>query len=380
MRKTSSALIVMVVVLLSLGIVILASTSSVKGSATFDNPQYFVIRQLVWLVIALLAGLACAKFDYHYWRRLAPFMYILSILLLVAVFLPGIGLRVGGSSRWIRLGPLTLQSSEVAKLSIVVAMASWLSYAGRRVEYFVDGLLIPIGGMCVIIGLIFLETDLGTTALIAIVCVAMLFAAGTRLSYLLPVSFIGMFGGVLFIMQDDVRWKRVMAFLHPDDPEYLDKAHQLIQSKIAFINGGWLGVGLGNSIQKQLYLPEAHTDFIFAIIGEELGFVFSLGVVLIFVGLLVCGMIISFKAPDLFGKLLGFGLIMMIVAQALINIAVVTGSAPTKGIALPFISYGGSSLMMSMAIIGVLLNISSHCGNGHIDGHTMPIKNKLRRF
>lgn len=380
MRKTSSALIGLVVVLLSLGVVILASTSSVRGTAAFNDPQYFLKRQLAWLAVSLFAGLACAKFDYHYWRRLAPFLGIMSVLLLIAVFLPGIGWTSGGSSRWIRIGPLTLQSSEVAKFSIVVGMASWLSHIGRRVDFFIEGLVIPVGGMAVIVGLIFAETDLGTSVLIAMVCVVMMFVAGTRVSYLLPTTFIGLFAGVLFIMQNELRWQRVMAFLHPEDPEYIEKAHQLIQSKIAFVNGGWSGVGLDNSMQKHLYLPEAHTDFIFAIIGEELGFVASLSVVLIYIGLLVCGMIISFSAKDLFGKLIAFGLTVTIVMQAFINIAVVTGSAPTKGIALPFISYGGSSLIMSMATIGVLLNIAIHSGVGRKDKHTMPIKDKLRRL
>ncbi len=380
MRKTSSALIGLVVVLLSLGIVILASTSSVKGSATFGNPQYFLNKQLGWLVVSLLAGLACARFDYHYWKRLAPALGILSVLLLIAVFVPGVGLRVGGSSRWIHLGPLTLQSSEVAKFSIVVGMAAWLSYVGRKADYFVEGLVMPILGMLVFVGLIFAETDLGTSVLICVVCATMMFAAGTRLSYLLPTSLIGVFLGLLYVMQNELRWSRIMAFLHPEDPAYIEKAHQLNQAKIAFINGGWSGVGLGNSIQKQLYLPEAHTDFIFAIIGEELGFIASLAVVLIYVGFLICGMLISLKAPDLFGKLTAFGFTMLIVTQAFINIAVVTGSAPTKGIALPFISYGGSSLLMSMACVGVLLNIASHCGERQTDRHTRPIKDKMRRF
>jgi cell division protein FtsW len=380
MRKTSSALIGLVVVLLSLGIVILASTSSVRGSATFGNPQYFLNKQLGWLVVALLAGLACARFDYHYWKRLAPALGILSVLLLIAVFVPGIGLRVGGSSRWIRLGPLTLQSSEVAKFSIVVGMAAWLSYVGRKVDNFMEGLFVPGLGVLLVLGLIMGETDFGTTVLIAMVCAIMFFAAGTRLSYLAPILLLGFCLGMLFLMQSELRWTRIMAFLHPNDPEYIEKAYHLAQSKIAFINGGWLGVGLGNSIQKQLYLPEAHTDFIFAIIGEELGFVVSLSVVLIYIGLLVCGMRISLKAPDLFGKLTAFGLTMMLVIQAFINIAVVTGIAPTKGIALPFISYGGSSLLMSMACVGVLLNIASHCGDRQTDRHTKPIKDKMRRF
>jgi cell division protein FtsW len=380
MRKVSTTLIALVVMLVTLGVVILASVSSVRGSSSFNDPQYFLKRQLVWLAVALVASVIASRIDYHYWRKLSPYMLILSVVLLVAVFLPGIGLRVGGSSRWIRLGPLTLQSSEVAKFSVITGLAAWLNRIGRRVDNFTEGLLYPGIGMGIIIGLIMLETDFGTSVLISIVCLAMLFAAGTRLSYLLPASFIAGCCALIYLMQNKLRWSRIMAFMHPDDPEFAGKAYHLIQSRIAFINGGWFGVGLGNSIQKHDYLPEAHTDFIFAIIGEELGFVASISVVLIYAALLVCGLIISIRAADLFGKLTAFGLTVMIVMQAFINIAVVTGSAPTKGIALPFISYGGSSLIVSMAAVGVLLNIAGKCEVETSGRRTRPIKDKLRRF
>lgn len=380
MRKITSTLIAVVLALLALGIVILASTSSVEGTVTFDNPLYFFYKQLQWLLLSVFAGFLCLKFDYHYWQRLAPFLAIAAALLLVAVFLPGIGVKVGGSHRWIKLGPLSFQSSEAAKFALVIALAAWLAHAGRKVERVKEGLILPGVGLAVAVVLLMAEPDFGTTILVASVWMAMLFVAGTKLHYLVVAGAAGFSGMLLMLMQSEVRWMRMMAFMHPEDPEYASKAYHVIQSKIAFYNGGWSGAGLGNSMQKRLYLPEAHTDFIFAIIGEELGMIFTIGVVLAYVILLVCGIIISLRAPDLFGRLLGFGFIIMIVLQAFINIAVVTGSVPTKGIPLPFISYGGSSLMMSIASICVILNIAGHCERSEKDVHTNPIKNRMRRF
>lgn len=375
MRRTSSILVAVVLALLSLGIVILASASSVKG----DDPQYFLKRQLAWLTISLFAGLGVTRFDYHLWRRLSGFLAVISVILLAAVFVPGLGAKIGGSFRWIKLGPITFQPSEAAKFSMVVVLATWLNYTGQKIDRIKEGFVLPMAGLGVLIVLLMLEPDYGTTALVAAVCMAMLFVAGTRLSCLSVVSVLGAFMFIIALMHSEVRWKRMMAFMHPDDPEYAAKGYHLLQSKIAFISGGMYGTGLGNSLQKHLYLPEAHTDFIFAIIGEELGFIASLAVVAAFMIILICGMIISFKASDPLGRLLAFGFTIMIVLQAFINIAVVTGCAPTKGIALPFISYGGSSLLISIVSVGVILNIAGHT-EGEGDVHIKPIKDRIHRF
>jgi cell division protein FtsW len=179
-------------------------------------------------------------------------------------------------------------------------------------------------------------------------------------------------------MQDPVRMTRILAFLTPE--EFPAAAHHLRQSKVAFISGGWFGVGLGNSLQKHRYLPEAHTDFIFAIIGEELGFIATCMVVAMFLGILVCGMLISFRAADPFGRLLAFGMTMLISLQTVINVGVVTGCLPTKGLPLPFISYGGSSLVASMAAIGILLNVAGHCDRRRPDDHTRSIRDRAQRI
>jgi cell division protein FtsW len=378
MRKTASTLIVIVFALVSLGVVMLASTSSVKGTSTFDDPHYFVKRQLLWLLIACLVGAGLTRFDYHWWKRLALPLLVLSVILLALVLVPGIGRKAGGSYRWLRLGPVSVQPSELAKFAVVIGLAAWMAHVGRGARSLRQGVLVPLAVLGVILGLMILEPDFGTTLLTGVVGMIMLFAAGARVSYLVVAAALGGSAFLLAIMRDPVRMTRILAFLTPE--EFPDAAHHLQQSKVAFIRGGWFGVGLGNSIQKHRYLPEAHTDFIFAIIGEELGFLATCLVVALFAGILVCGMVISFRAQDPFGRLVAFGMTMLISLQTVINIGVVTGCLPTKGLPLPFISYGGSSLVASIAAVGVLLNVAGHGEGEHADDHTRSIKDRAHRL
>jgi cell division protein FtsW len=376
MRKTATVLIAIVIALLALGIVMLYSTSSVRASASFHNPRYFLNRQVIWLVLAIAFGAALSRFDYHWLQKLSMPIAVASILMLLLVM--GIGSEINGSKRWIRLGVLSFQPSEFAKLASIVFMSAWMAGAGPRAKNFKEGLLFPLIWIGMFAGLIILEPDFGTTFLIAIVGLALMFVGGSRIGYLLISGTGGVCGFLLMIMHNRNRMERFFAYLWPE--KYPERAYHLIQSKVAFISGGLFGVGLGNSMQKQFYLPEAHTDFILAIIGEELGFVATCLVVLMFTGILICGLMISLKAPDPFGRLLGFGITMMTVVQAAINIGVVTGVLPTKGLPLPFISYGGSSLLVSVASIGVLLNIAHHCSEEHVDEHTTSIKDRIHSF
>jgi len=378
MRKTSSTMAVIVLALLSIGIVMLASTSTVKGAASFGDPHYFLKRQLIWLFISLVAAVVFVRFDYHWWQKAAIPLAAFAVMLLVLVFVPGIGLKIGGSHRWLRLGPFSFQPSEFAKFASIVAVSAWMVKAGRKVTNFKEGLLYPIVGVGVILSLTMLEPDFGTTLLIGMVSMLIMFVAGTRFSYLFAGFLLGLCGFILAIMRDPVRLKRILSFLWPD--QFSSGAYHLMQSEIAFELGGLCGKGLGNSLQKHLYLPEAHTDFILAIVGEELGFFFTLLVVLLFIGILVCGMMITYKAPDPFGRLLAFGITMALVLQAVINIGVVTGCLPTKGIPLPFISYGGSSMLMATIGICVLINIAQHVGDETVDDHTRIIKDNAHVF
>ncbi|MBM4143845.1 MAG: putative lipid II flippase FtsW [Lentisphaerae bacterium] len=378
MRRTASALLATVLVLLAIGIVMLASTSSVRGSAAHQDPYYFLKRQAVWLAAALAAAAVLLRFDYHWWQKLAAPMALSCVALLALVFVPGLGPRIGGSRRWLRIGPLSLQPSEFAKLATVIALSAWMTAVGPRSTNLKWGMILPIGGLGIVLGLLILEPDFGTTLLVGAVGFAILYGGGARLSHLAVAGVAGACAFGLALLQDPLRLNRLRAMFNPE--AYPATAYHIAQSKAAFIRGEWFGVGLGNSLQKQFYLPEAHTDFILAIIGEELGFVGTGAVVLLFAAFAACGAIISFRAPDPMGKLVAFGISVWITLQAVINIGVVTGCLPTKGLPLPFISYGGSSLMSSMAAVAILVNIARHSADKADDEHIRLIKDRAHRI
>lgn len=353
MRRAATLLITFALGLMAIGIVILYSTSSARGA----DPLFYTKRQLMWMLASLVGGTVLAKLDYHLWRRLALPLVIVTLVLLGAVFLPGIGDAAKGSARWLNIGPVHFQPSELAKLTVIVGLSAWMTRYGRRAGELKYGLLYPMLPLALILGLVFLEPDFGTTFVTAVVGFLILFLGGTRISHLLVTGTIGLLGFAVAVMQDPIRLARILAFLFPE--RYPEQAYHLQQSEIAFIMGGWLGVGLGNSMQKRLYLPEAHTDFILSILAEEWGFAASLLVLLLFVGVFICGMTISVRSRDPFGRYLAFGITNMLCVQAAINIGVVTGCLPTKGLPLPFISYGGSSMLMSVAMLAVLLSVAS---------------------
>ncbi|MFC1461176.1 putative lipid II flippase FtsW [Verrucomicrobiota bacterium] len=357
MWKTPIVLIVIVLVLMAFGIVMLASTSGVKALTLCNDPHYFVKRQILWLILALLTGTAAGKLDYHRWRDMSGILLIGAVVLLALVLVPGIGVKIGGSRRWLHVGPMSVQPSEVGKFSLIVILAWWMSREQRHVREFVRGALIPAILMGAIVLLVFAEPDFGTALLSAAVGISILFVGGSRIAHLVSFATLGLCTVGVAVMHDPVRMRRILGFL---DPEKYAQTYsfQLVNAIDAFIAGGNTGVGLGESMQKQFYLPEAHTDFIFAIIGEELGVGATLAVVLLFGAIFVCGLRISVRAPDMFGRLLAFGITMMITAQAVMNMGVVTGCLPTKGLPLPFISFGGSCLVMSALGIGILVNIA----------------------
>ena len=378
MPKVSTVLIAVVSILIGIGLVVLASVSGVRGISAFNDSQYYIKRQLIWLVIAVIAGVFTAKFDYHLWRKWVIPISVASVVLLILVLIPGIGREIGGSRRWLRLGPVSFQPSELGKMAAIIAIASWIDHIGRRVARFQEGFLVPSAILGLFVILIFAEPDYGTTVLTGAVGMMIMFVGGSRSRYLFPAAAVGISVISVAIMHNEVRLGRIMAFIDPAANP--DVAYHLDQSKTSFMHGGIWGVGYGNSIQKQLYLPEAHTDFILAILGEELGLIMSSIVVVLFMVILVCGIIISSRAVDMFGRLLGFGITLMISLQAVMNIGVVTGCFPTKGIALPFISYGGSSLVISFAAICVLLNIAKHTDEGGDEHSVSIIKDRTHRL
>ena len=374
MHRTISLFIAIVLILVTLGVLVLASASSVK----YDNASYFWVRQLIWLALSFCAAAVAARFDYHYYEKLVIPVAVVSLLLLLLVRIPGIGSNINGSWRWIRLGPVNIQPSEIAKISVILLFAWWLARNQRRIDEFKRGILIPFGMLGCFALLIVVEPDFGTTMLVSSVAVCMMFLGGVSIAPLLITGLVGLLGVLILIFQNPERMSRILAFLDPQKYEQ-DKAWQLINSLRAFAGGNMKGVGFGNSMQKYYYLPEAHTDFIFPIIGEELGLVASLTVVAMYLLLFVFGLRIAINARDDFGRLLAYGITLMVTLQALINFAVVTGCVPTKGLALPFISYGGSSLVISGVMIGMLINVAHASIKSPAKSSRNPFKDRARK-
>lgn len=345
--------------LLGFGIIMVFSASSVAATAEFGDSFHYLKRQVVATVIGLIGMCILIQIDYHRLKKWAPIALAVTVGLLGLVLVKSFGVEGGGATRWLQLGPFNLQPSEVAKISTILFFASILSDRQTKITNFWRGLFPLVTVLGVLVLLILKQPDLGTAMTLAGTAVVMLYAAGAESSHLVGLAVLSAPGLYWAIMKEDYRRRRFLAFLNPEaDPQ--DAGFHIIQSLYALGSGGLLGVGLGQSRQKFFWLPERHTDFIFAIIGEELGLLGTLFVLGLFMLLAWRGCRAAMLAPDRFGMLLGVGIVSMIIVQALINIGVVTGSLPITGIPLPLISYGGSSLVFSLAAIGVLLNISRH--------------------
>ena len=382
MRKTLTTLALTVVMLLGLGIVLLATASAVRAQGLYADPHFFVKRQLMWLAISVTVVFVASRFDYHWWKEtplITVGFYVVVVMALLLVFCPGIGGKVKGSYRWLNLGFLRMQPSEFAKILTVIAMSVWMDRIGWRVRQFWKGAVFPALGLGVVAGLLVLEPDFGSTMVVCVVGGLMMFVVGTRIIYLLLFGFSGVAGVGVVLLANANRMERIKAWLHGEDSAS-SAAYQLKQAILAFENGGPWGVGFNQSIQKYNYLPEAHTDFIFAIGGEEFGFIFSIGVLLAYAVILVCGVLISMRAPDRLGRMLAFGMMLLLVFQAAFNIGVVTGCLPTKGLALPFISYGGTNLMTALFAVGTLMNIGRHVDVFDERLHTQVVKNAAMRL
>ena len=341
---------------LGLGMVFIAS--NVMALTNYGDPFYFVKRQGFYGLLGVAVLLWGRRIRYqNYQRWVYPFL-ALSLICLVLVFIPGIGGKVRGAARWIRLGPFSLQPSEFAKLAVVLYLAYSLAHKQGKMKSFTIGFLPHIVISGVFIGLIGIETDFGTALTLAAIVFTMLFVGGTRLTHLL-LSLGGVIVlAILAVLKDPKKSGRFISFLDPW--KYgADVGYQLKQSLLAIGSGNLLGLGPGQSRAKLFYLPDAHTDFILSIFSEEMGFLGFLLILALFTLLVVRGLRLSLKAPDTFGSYLALGLTLVIGLPAAINMGVVSGILPTKGLSLPFLSYGGSSLIASMMAVGILLNISS---------------------
>ena len=342
--------------LAAIGVVMVYSSSAIYAQETYGDAAYFLKRHLIYLALGLAGFFAVLGIEEGRIRRCAKPLMALTLLLLVAVLVPGVGHRVSGARRWFKLGGLSFQPSELAQLAIILYMADVLSRKRSLLRDFLQGVLPALLVLGLTVGLILIEPDLGTSVATAVVALLLLFIAEVRWKILLPMFLSAVPVVAVLILTKPYRMRRIAAYLNPwADPE--GSGFQLIQSLVALGSGGLLGVGLGESRQKLFYLPAAHTDFIFAVIGEEMGFVGVTLVLVLFGALFWYGVRLALAAPDPFGMMAALGIVMLLALEMLVNVGVVTGAIPTKGLPLPFISYGGSSLIINLASIAVLLNV-----------------------
>ncbi len=344
---------------LSVGLIMIASASVSFAETTYGDAWFFVKRHMIWLGLGLAGGVFVAAIPTRLWHNHGGWLLILAVLLLVAVLIPGVGRKVNGSQRWLQLGPLTFQASEAVKFCVIIFFASYLSRRGAELRQQWRGFIKPVAVISLIGLLLLLEPDFGTTVVLVATAVAMMFLAGIKLFHFGLLVAGGAAGLAAIAVLSPYRMQRLITFLDPWADQF-NSGYQLTQSLIAFGQGQWFGVGLGHSVQKLFYLPEAHTDFIFAIIAEELGLFGGCGVIALF-GLLMARLFkIAQQAiakQQLFSGFAVFGIAIMMSGQAIINIGVASGFLPTKGLTLPFISYGGSSLLMSCALMALVLRI-----------------------
>mgnify|MGYP000895417422 CR=1 FL=1 len=356
-REYDFWLLFTVLVLLGMGTVMVFSASSYNALYYHNNKFYFFIRQLIWSALGIAGMLVFSKLDYRRIASSAPILMVISIVLLILVRIPGIGSNINGAYRWFNFGPMSFQPSELAKISLILFLAFSLSKNADRLKHFFTGLVPYLLVVGVIDGLLYLEPHMSAIILITAVAVIILFMAGARVSHFVLLALPVVVLGWQIVMSKPYRMERLLSFTDPFKYKQ-GSGFQVVNSLYAIASGSVFGRGLGKSLQKYLYLPEPHNDFIFSILAEELGFVGSLTVVALFLLFIWRGMRVAMNAPDMLGSLIAGGITSLIALQTIINIAVVTSTVPATGMPLPFFSAGGSSLVFLMSSVGILLNIS----------------------
>ena len=360
--RDTRGIVIPVIILAGIGTLMVYSSTALMSMRSNGSGFYYLGKHIFTLCVGTVVMAALSKTDYQKFRPLVYVMLTLSLISLVLVFMPGIGVSANGARRWLRLWPTTFQPSELVKVVMVIFLADYMDNNIHRMREFRYGIMIPVGVMLVFQAIIILQPDFGAVMSLGILTVGLLILGGARLSHIGGLLLLSLPAVYVLIMSSPYRAKRFTCFLDPWK-EPFGCGFQLVQSFIAFGNGNIFGLGLGDSRQKLYFLPEAHTDFIFSLIGEELGLAGALLVLGVFVWLFIKGIRVSKRTNDPFSYFLTLGLTMMIGVQALINFAVSTGLMPTKGLPLPFISYGGSALLINMASVGILVNISMRNGN-----------------
>lgn len=354
-----AVLLFITVLLVGIGVTMVYSSSAVLSQERFNDSYYYLKRTILFASLGFAFMTAALKIPYRLYCRLAYPILFVSLILVFLVFVPGVGRTIGGATRWISLGFVSFQPSELAKVAMIIFLAYSLEKKEERIESFRIGVVPHLIMMFVVAGAILSQKDFGAAVMIAAITWLMLFAAGAKISYLFGMVAALMPFAYMFLSGEGYRKRRILAFLNPWSDQY-GAGFQIIQSFVAFNEGGWFGRGLGEGRQKLFYLPEAHTDFIFSVIGEELGLIGVILTIVLFALFCYRGLRIALHAPDLFGRYLATGCTLLICISAVFNIAVVMGLLPTKGMTLPFISYGGSSLTVLLAVVGILLNVSSY--------------------
>lgn len=355
------------IALTGLGVVMVYSASSIVAHDRFGDSAFFFKRQVLWVLLGAAAAMIAQRIHYERLSSLTPLIVLGALILLMLVLLPGIGRVAGGARRWLSIGPASFQPAEAAKLAMVMYMARFLTVRAAGTQAFRRAVLPPVLLAGIMFTLILLQPDMGSAILVGLVMITMLFVGGARLTHLfgLGVASAPFLAGA--ILGEEYRRRRILAFLDPwADPQ--GAGFHIIQSLLALGSGGLFGVGLGGSRQKYFYLPERHTDFIFSILGEELGLIGTVSVLLLFGLVAYRGFRIARSAPTRYAGLMAAGLTAMIVSQAVINIGVAIGMLPITGVPLPFLSFGGSSLIFTMIAVGILLNISEYT-NFNKGGH-----------
>ena len=358
-NKINIILLISVLVISIFGLIMITSSSYVWAEYKFSDSLKYFKHQSLFLIISIILMIIVSKIDYHIYLKKSNTLLIISMLLLILVLIPGIGSVRNGSRSWFGIGSFGIQPSEFSKLILIIFTSKYLYKNDKNLKNIKKGVLPILGLTILFFGLIMLQPDFGTGIVLVMIIVGMLFIAGVDFKFFLKIGVIGVIGIVILIAIAPYRLKRILSFLNPwEDP--LGSGFQIIQSLYAIGPGGLFGFGLGNSRQKHFYLPEPQTDFIFSIISEEFGFMGVLIVAFLFIVIIFTGFKIAIKSQDLFGKYLTFGITFWIAFQALLNLMVVVGLIPVTGVTLPFLSYGGSSLMILFVAIGIILNVSRH--------------------
>jgi cell division protein FtsW len=393
--KNTRGIIIPVLILVGIGLLMVYSSSVFISSKEYGSSFHYLVKHLLTILIGTSAMIFLAKIHYRNLRVAVVPLLLFSALLLILVFIPGIGVSAGPKSevkRWINIWVSTFQPSELVKLVVVIFLADYMSRNLHKMKDMRRGVIIPVSIVAVFQGIIIFQPDFGAVISLGIITLALLFIGGIPWRYILGIVLMSVPVACVLVLSAPYRMRRIIAFLDPwQDPR--DSGFQLVQSFLAFGRGGFTGVGIGDSKQKLFFLPEAHTDFIFALIGEELGLLGVLTVLGLFLWLFIKGFKVARQTDDSFGYYLASGLTIMIVSQALINFAVSTGMMPTKGLPLPFISYGGSALLVNMAAAGIVINIArnsyglSHSpfsysgrGDGKVRFRQVTISSRRRRY